>query len=55
MCMSYCLCLGHMNLPLSNPYYMGVAPKYTSVSQLWIVSRGTHLAKSYMGNGTYIA
>jgi hypothetical protein len=31
--MRYCLCLGHMNLPLSNPYYMGVVPRIASVSQ----------------------
>jgi hypothetical protein len=31
--MSYCLCLGHMNLPLSNPYYMGVVPMTANVSQ----------------------
>jgi hypothetical protein len=40
-----------MNVLLSSPYYMGVAPKITSVSQLWTASRGEHPGKFYMGNG----
>jgi hypothetical protein len=39
-----------MNVPLSNPYYVGVAPKVTSVSQAWITSRDEHLDKFYKGN-----
>jgi hypothetical protein len=34
------LCLGHMNVFLSSPYYMGVAPKITSVSQLCTTLEG---------------
>jgi hypothetical protein len=26
------LCLGHMNVPLCNPYYMGVTPNITIIS-----------------------
>jgi hypothetical protein len=47
------LCLGHMNVLLSSPYYVGVAPKIASVSQLWTTSRGKHLGKFYMGNGIF--
>ncbi len=50
MYMIFCLCLGLMNVPLSNPYYVGVAPKVTSVSQAWITSRDEHLDKFYKGN-----
>jgi hypothetical protein len=50
MYMTFYLCLGLMNVPLTNPYYMGVAPKITSVSQLWIASRDEHLDIFYKGN-----
>jgi hypothetical protein len=55
MYMTFYLCLGLMNVPLSNLHYMAVTPKITSVSQLWIASRDEHLDIFYKGNIIYPA
>jgi hypothetical protein len=39
------LCLGHMNVLLSNPYYVNVTPKITIVSQLWTAFGGKQLGR----------